>query len=951
MEVMQNFAQNAWVVGGLFIAVGLVVLYFIRTPLKSLLSTVFGYRGTLDDYAFAIHKNRETIYDNELKRLTTGMNIKNGVMLSLAVLSTLINPILFAVVYGKYKISLLIEKSKKIKDFDIYEKSNDDDTFLKFFNTKSAKIDFVVDELMYSSYIFIAVGLYFGNTIMAGLGLSIIAIIQLVTFVCIYNGLMYKVNYKFVEYYRAMRLLDTSSLGGGKSLFWLGILSFASHFSPLAGFSIFIWALMATRFLLIVIIGGILKREDSVNRKHQEIENRDYTNLENIASYPNPISQSRGYQFSTTLQMKFFEIEKEATGKDLIHIDNYAFYPQAVNRTALRKNPLLLQTLAGSVKVSFEALDLTKQLLVLGGMGSGKTEAVNYMVEQIHASGFKKFKAIAFNDEAGDFVNRFYRANRDIITSLYDSRATVWCPFLEMKYNVEAGTAFLENLFNAIAGKEKDFFSGRAKQLTSQWLKESYFATASNIEAWEMFFAKIKEYEEELKAVEDKTKSSILQTIQIALEILSIMYFQIVVEKKKSFTFHEFVRTENIQLFFLNNSQFESKLAPYMTGLQAAYVIASSGKTQDEILDKKHLILNVFDEFLSMYERMDTATTKTLLTKIRKFLFCNILMAQYLPQDEKLIQNLDSSRYGLITFNINDDYTLEKVMKKLAKVEHLTANSSPQQPQSNSGSATTQAQNGEAFALGMGLDILNSAVGLGSAMSKDTLSYSLGETAVITEQQLQSMPKYHHLTFIPSEETKVLSGADAKRFFKLLAFGYDKLMANIAKKNDFLKKESGILYLGYTPQSTLTFNNDSFVKWDMREYYAFSQAKINEAKNGKIFQDEKEEFKHYMNIKFAQTPKNASKYIKANGLEKYDIKKMFENVEENEAKIAVLMEKYTEQERYELMEKFFEIDENDLEKRYDFVKEHDLIGCILGIFAFSEEFAKETLKSVDKGEL
>lgn len=90
-------------------------------------------------------------------------------------------------------------------------------------------------------------------------------------------------------------------------------------------------------------------------------------------------------------------------------------------------------------------------------MGSGKTEMINYMVEQVHNSKFSKFKAIVFNDEAGDFVNKFYRKDRDIITSLYDSRATVWCPFLEMNYNVEAGTAFVENLFNAIAGKEKTF--------------------------------------------------------------------------------------------------------------------------------------------------------------------------------------------------------------------------------------------------------------------------------------------------------------------------------------------------------------------------------------------------------------------------------------------------------------------------------------------------------------
>ena len=50
------------------------------------------------------------------------------------------------------------------------------------------------------------------------------------------------------------------------------------------------------------------------------------------------------------------------------------------------------------------------------------------------------------------------------------------------------------------------------------------------------------------------------------------------------------------------------------------------------------------------------------------------------------------------------------------------------------------------------------------------------------------------------------------------------------------------------------------------------------------------------------------------------------------------MKKYTEQERYDLMTQFFEIDENDWENKFDFVKKYDLIGGMLGVFAFSDEF-------------
>lgn len=946
MELTQQYLSNGLAGMAMVVSVGLVVLYLLRTPIKAALSGFMGYRAKLDDYAFSEHKNRDIIYNNEVVRLTAGINLKNTALLLFSLFSALIHPLLFAVVFAKYKYSLIEEKLSKLTDFSIYDDLHKDDKFVGFFNNKSAKINLITDEMMYSAYILMGAGIYFSSMPLAIVGLAIVAIILFITITLIYNAYMYRINYKYVDFFRAMRLLDSSSLGGNKSLLVLALISFSSNFSEIAGFSVFVWVVMGLKIIVSFSMNTILKREDNVNVKHQQIENRDYTNLENLASYPNPNSQSRGYKFSTILQMKFFEIDKIATNKPLVHIDNYAFYPQTINRTDLRKNPLLNKTLSSAVKVSFEALDLTKQLMILGGMGSGKTELVNFIVQQVHNSDFELYKAITFNDEAGDFVNKFYRADKDIIISLFDTRASAWDIFEEMKYNVEAGTAFIDNLFEASQGQEKDFFNASAKMKTSEWLKESYFATNDSVSAWEMFFKKIKTYEEEIKESDDKTQSSILATIQIALDTLTLMYYQIVIEKRKTFTFYEYVRTENIQLFFLNNPQFESKSIGYMTGVQAAYIIAAAAKTQDEILNKKHLVLNVFDEFLSMQKRLDEATIKTLLTKIRKFLFCNILLGQYLPKDEKLIQDIDSSRYALITFNINDDFTLEKVSKKISEAECLMANSSSQQ-QDNSNS-TGSAISGSGGSAGAGFGVVLALISDVSKSSKNSnLSYSLTNTKVILEQQLQSMPKYHHITFIPSEETKVLSAFDAKRFFKLMAFGYDKLMGNIAKTNDFLARESGILYLGYTPQATLSYDNKSFEKWDMRAYYDFNSVKNKESK--KVFSDEKEEFIHYMNIKFAETVDGAKEYMSNNNLERYDINKMFENVEENSTKVQELMKKYSEPQRYELMENFFEIDSEDLKGKYEFCKEHNLIGCILGIFTFSEEF-RETILGLEAGE-
>jgi type III secretory pathway component EscR len=81
-------------------------------------------------------------------------------------------------------------------------------------------------------------------------------------------------------------------------------------------------------------------------------------------------------------------------------------------------------------------------------------------------------------------------------------------------------------------------------------------------------------------------------------------------------------------------------------------------------------------------------------------------------------------------------------------------------------------------------------------------------------------------------------------------------------------------------------------------------------------------------------------YLKDNKLYTVDLKSIYGAAEEDINKVNQFLVKYTDQERYELAEKFFSIDEKDFETKYQFCKENDLIGCILGIFKFSEDFLK-----------
>lgn len=599
-----------------------------------------------------------------------------------------------------------------------------------------------------------------------------------------------------------------------------------------------------------------------------------------------------------------------------------------VNGSDLINNPELKKSIADNIKIKLEAFDFTKQLLFLGSMGAGKTGHIIYLVEQNIKSGFKLFQSHIFNDVKGDFLQQFYREDKDYILGIHDDRAAVYDFFSEMKYNIQAGVNFTNNLYEAIAGKDKDFFSGSALQLTEDWIKEAYFDTDNNIDAWNMFFSKMKNYEEELEKKENKTKDSILQTIKITVKILEMMHYQIVIEKRKIFCIHEFVRAQDTQLFLANNEQFAATASPYISGIWGAINGAIMGKADT----KEHLILNVMDEFLTM--PLDKKTRDSFLMKTRSKGACNIIAAQYLPEDKDLVQSVSSSIYALVVSQINDDFTKAVVSKIVGKAEILTKNRAP------------RGQNGAKGASGQGIGGMISGIKTITAAGpgdEGDYTHSLTHTELVYYKELQSMPPYHHITIITSEEVKSVGKDEIKKFMRLLVFGYEKVMMDIAEENPYLEKEVGLLYLGYSPLATLNYGNPHFVPWDMGDYY---RIRINNKKQIEVDSkmDERTAFKHFLSIRFAENEEIAKTYIKENRLENQKLNELFEDVSEDKEKVTHFLEKYSDEERYQLIDQFFDIPLSDLDAKYDFCKENGLIGSILGAFVFSDEFITSKLQ-------
>lgn len=908
----EDFLQNLMYGSSITtILVILFVYFFLGSRIKTFFSLVSGEKFFITDSSLARYLKREVIFRNNKLMLSNNINLKSFLVLYVIFMTSLISPFISLVLFLGFFYKDTRTKLDKFENFSYFDISFDD-YFGNLLNKNLVKLDYISQNLIIFSFVIILISILTNSLISGIVGITALSVFILFGLFCYWNIDSYRVNLKLNSYYELSRLLNTSLYGNNKILMLFFIISIYASFKN-AEISSFLWIVTMLNLCLKIAIMVSLKKEVVLSKEHKEIENREYTKIELLGSMANPTSYSRGYKWTTPIQIKAFSQKN----KDGIYLDNFAFYPETINRTSLSTNPLILKALE-NVELRLNPFDFAKQVMIIGGMGSGKTVLINNVVTQNIKKGFKDFKSHIFNDIKGDFTKKFYREDKDYILNLFDSRGAVWDIFTEMEYNIEAGNLFASNLYASLAGKNTEFFGGRAKQMLSAYIQESFFEGKNNIESWEILFKKIEAGKEAVKNSDDKTTQSVLSVMDLIIDTLSIMKYQICVEKRKIFVIAEFIVKKDTQLFLLNNKNYENRLTPYLNGVFGAIVGAIMSKNEDDA--KEHQILGVWDEFVTLANQIDNSTLIALLTAVRSFGLANILAMQFLPAKEEIVQLLDSSRYALIVFNINDEYTLKKVASKFGKQEMLSLSMSPVTVNSEGKKLKSD---GDAFtAFAMPFEAVFDAFTI-KPKKENNKSYSLGMSEMILENSLQSMPKYHHLTFIPSEEVKEFSGMELQRGFRLMVYKDD--ISNIETSENFMEKTTGLLYLGYSKFNEINLQNSNFVKWDMKGFYESKNMVLKEKEYSEL--TEKERFTHYYRIKWILEVSEISDYCKKNNLIESNLSELFIEVEENEEKILNFKSSHTKDEILNLYNEILEITDDD--KRYEFVKEHNLIGCVL----------------------
>jgi hypothetical protein len=593
-----------------------------------------------------------------------------------------------------------------------------------------------------------------------------------------------------------------------------------------------------------------------------------------MTSFPNREDQKYGYRWSTGLEVKNTLGKKES-----IYFDDFAISKRWNN------NGLDIPGGTGiSTYVTPE--HMTQSLVVVGGMGSGKTV---FMERFLHSDWYHH---AIINDEKGDYTSKEYsEENGDIIISLFDARGCVWDIFHDMSKSMPLATSFIANFATQMIGKSSNdpFFLNAAIEKITEATIIAYRTGRTTPERFSVFQTKIEEYELEISANNNGTARSVFELMKLVL--MTFKQNQYLIESGvKTFSIPDFFESDKRgrKLFFLKNNGGDRSENAFFVGILGAIVQyqMSLQDGKDIPNEKKKYTLYLLDEYLSM--DMERRTKEQLHRMVRSKLGCVVVGAQYFDMDKvKDLQLMDSSRFAMVVFRLSDNKTIDHVLSSFGKIEYIDKTK-------NSSTSFSEQRGQSAGTTPMG--------GLSAFGTQTSKSRTFGESQSISKDELgrreyiQSMDDYHHISFFPSKN---------------------------------------IMYLGYSPDLRLPVKNEVFIPRNHDKFYD-KMYNINHTNienlemGGKEDVDNQERiiFTEYIDFIMSEDREDflINKKIDqkiVDGIEKIVNSKVYYPDE-----IKEFHDRYSDLERDDMSIEFFAI--NDDRERFDFAKDmgFEKIGVI-----------------------
>jgi hypothetical protein len=580
-------------------------------------------------------------------------------------------------------------------------------------------------------------------------------------------------------------------------------------------------------------------------------------------SLANPLDVKRGYMWTPlpTLKNLFSKNKKNTVCIDQFRFDDDYAYKCGMNGL-YRKN-------AEKTEIYLDPLKMTQGMLLIGKMGSGKTEMFFYILSQ-------KFynRVVIHQVKAGDFAESFLGAN-DMLFSPYDKRGYLWDIMSENEGIIKT---FFENYANSVMGDKKDFFSASSQRLyneLAQKTRTKYKDEPSSVK-WLLLIKSIKDLFAEMDSGTQKSKQDVKSTMEVMLESLEIMAWKMQDPKQKSFIIKDFFTRKNqCKLIMDNIPEHEKSLTPLFTAFTACMSQVHTSMPDS----KTDFTLYALDEYLSFAQIMDEASKKRLHTLIRSKGGILMPAVQYIPKDDKKLQQmLTSSAFAWIYFSVIEEETIKLFKDAVGETEY------------------TYTEHNESKSEG-----------------RKTHSHNTKQerTNIIYPELLNGLgDKFEHIVYIPNH--------------KVIYKGYTP-QANLKK----VAKKS--IEADLTEFYAMKYRNENEEQEEDLKNLTF--ADLFKAKPLTKLQ----EFKLWKKFETIQGKKeDIQRFKKEEKLEAINLEFLFKKYLQNDQVLNNKMKLFTLNERVELNGKWQRV-QGDPEQELQFIEKYDLFGALPAFFEFNGE--------------
>lgn len=444
------------------------------------------------------------------------------------------------------------------------------------------------------------------------------------------------------------------------------------------------------------------------------------------------------YQFSYTTigdAIKYSQTQDRKLYLGHYKLDNTsrAVYKYLTGKTEINQDEL--------PKIYIQPLDLTKSMVVLGKMGSGKSVFIKNILAQGH------YNRAIINDVKGEYMESFYE-DGDIIFNIYDRRSHVWDIFEDIRQNPALADVIAISITSQLSENERDFWQTAAgKLLKDALLNAAYDGNLTTNQKFQSVIDYIHNYRNKALADDDNTALSVYATLEPLLDNFELLVY---ITKNSNdvnyFSAHDFAKEEGKKLFLVNTIAHQKAQAPIFSSFISTLISILLSKPDT----KEDFSLFLLDEFLNI--KIPPEVLIPLFTVSRSKGIQLIFASQFLPEKshtDKRTQLILSSKYAIVLFKVADENTLSVIENAYGVLEFTTTQTQSSFSHSAHHSKTSGITTPDIETHGL-------SAGLSTSIQR-------AEKKILDRSVVATLPEYHALTVIEDSSDMFLLKVD--KFF------------------------------------------------------------------------------------------------------------------------------------------------------------------------------------------